>query len=145
LLPASHRIPPPEDAELSTYGAMNFCNEPENNYGQFPGWVNDHEMVILLWKAAENQEYFGIYDDESGELTWSPYNQNVSIVALENVPAYDVNGDYSLDILDIVLVIEIILDLSDFTPEQIELTDTNNDGSLDIVDVVVIIDVLLDQ
>jgi len=56
-----------------------------------------------------------------------------------------VNGDYALDVLDIVIVIEHILDLTELTPEQLTTVDTNLDGILDILDVVTIVDTILNN
>ena len=55
----------------------------------------------------------------------------------------DVNIDGLLDILDIVLGVNILLDIVEYTDEQYELLDYNQDGECNILDLVRIIDYIL--
>ena len=61
---------------------------------------------------------------------------------------YDLNGDINcdeiLDISDIILMIDIILDLMDYTVDQNYCADMNNDGITDISDLILLIDTILD-
>ena len=57
----------------------------------------------------------------------------------------DVNQDYTLDVLDIVLIVEIILGDINPTPNQITSADYNLDGSIDILDVVQTVDCILSE
>jgi len=51
--------------------------------------------------------------------------------------------DGLLDILDIVLGVNILLDIVEYTDEQYELLDYNQDGECNILDLVRIIDYIL--
>ena len=55
----------------------------------------------------------------------------------------DVNGDFQLDILDIVLGINIILNMIEYTDEQLAALDYNNDGNASVVDLVQMINAIL--
>ena len=57
----------------------------------------------------------------------------------------DVNFDGSLNVSDIVLMINFILILSEPTEEQYLTADMNQDGILNILDVMLIINLVLDN
>ena len=56
----------------------------------------------------------------------------------------DINDDYTIDILDIVLGANIILDTLEYTEEQYSLMDYNIDGAVNILDLVRIVNYILD-
>jgi len=51
----------------------------------------------------------------------------------------DLNDDSSIDILDIVLIVSIIIDNNEYNP----IADFNGDGLVDVIDIVQIIDIIL--
>tara|TARA_Y100001968_G_scaffold198157_1_gene181758 strand:+ start:181 stop:1413 length:1233 start_codon:yes stop_codon:yes gene_type:complete len=55
----------------------------------------------------------------------------------------DVNGDDSIDVLDIVFTVGIILNSIDYTDNQYQYADLNGDGGVDVIDIVLIIDMIL--
>ena len=55
----------------------------------------------------------------------------------------DVNFDGSLNVIDIVLVVNFILDISELTDDQIVLSDINGDNTVDILDVVSMVNIIL--
>ena len=57
----------------------------------------------------------------------------------------DVNQDYTLDILDVVLGINIILQTIEYNEEQLLLLDFNNDGNSNVVDLVLIVNAILNN
>ena len=56
----------------------------------------------------------------------------------------DVNMDEVINILDIVLTVNYILNISDLTDYQIQLADMNADGVVNILDVISIINIILE-
>lgn len=54
----------------------------------------------------------------------------------------DMNEDYQLDVLDVILVMEHILDFYEYQPGECE-TDLNMDGALDILDVVMLVTIIV--
>ena len=56
---------------------------------------------------------------------------------------YDVNQDGSVDVLDLVVTIGIILDTLETNPDQECAADVNEDGGIDVLDIVTIISYIL--
>ena len=56
---------------------------------------------------------------------------------------YDVNLDGSVDVLDIVVTIGIILNTVDSNPDQQCAADVNEDSAIDVLDIVTIISLSL--
>ena len=55
----------------------------------------------------------------------------------------DVNEDYEINILDVVLGINIILEMVEYTEEQLTALDYNEDGNSNIVDLVMMVNGIL--
>ncbi len=55
----------------------------------------------------------------------------------------DVNVDGNVDVLDIVMVVNFILNLSDPTPQQLAAADLNGDSELNVLDVVILVNIIL--
>ena len=68
---------------------------------------------------------------------------NGSFVNLSVFMPGDVNQDYELNILDVVLGVNIILQMVEYTEEQLMLLDYNNDGNSNVVDLVMIVQTIL--
>jgi len=55
----------------------------------------------------------------------------------------DVNGDGSINVLDIVVTVNVILSIEPITDELLSSADLNFDGNIDVLDVVLIINMIL--
>ena len=55
----------------------------------------------------------------------------------------DVNQDYTINILDVVYLMNYILNLIDLNAEQIALGDLNNDNGINILDIVLLIEEII--
>ena len=55
----------------------------------------------------------------------------------------DINSDGSIDILDVVLVVNIILSVLEPNDTQADASDVNEDGIINILDVVQIVNIIL--
>jgi hypothetical protein len=69
---------------------------------------------------------------------------------LEEIILGDVNQDGSVDVLDVVVLINIVLDLADVPLENLNTStvtagDYNQDGNLDILDIIMIMNLILDN
>ena len=82
------------------------------------------------WFGGPNEFYSQISNDAFNFL----YSQ------LDNCILGDVNNDSSLDILDIVIIINMVLN-----NEYQIIADVNEDGLLNILDVVLIVSILVDE
>ena len=55
----------------------------------------------------------------------------------------DVNQDDTINVLDIIYMMNYILNLVDFNQEEIELSDMNDDGGVNILDIVLLIEEII--
>ena len=55
----------------------------------------------------------------------------------------DINGDESVNIQDIIFLINFILDVEEPETEQFAAADMNDDGVLNIQDIILIINIIL--
>ena len=82
----------------------------------------------------------------SDQITYFPMEINTLISINENqvcIPYGEVNGDFSIDVLDIVAVVAYILDSLNFDELQGCQADLNQDNSIDVLDVVIIVSEIL--
>ena len=54
----------------------------------------------------------------------------------------DINNDGSLNIQDIVILINYILDIDQYDDEDFQNADINFDGTLNVLDVIIIVDLI---
>ena len=118
--------------------------------------------IILTDLNVLTQEPFGEYDVEiTGELgaycdddemldinsEWQvtvEYESDISIITSNECTADgDVNGDDTLNILDVVQIVNYILGNLEFSDDQICSADMNNDTGLNILDIVQIVNLIL--
>ena len=55
----------------------------------------------------------------------------------------DVNMDQSINVLDIVVVVNYVLDIDELLLSQIQIADLNNDGIVNILDIILIVNLIL--
>jgi len=110
---------------------------------QFSGSIPESFCSLNVdWGGANNWgvEYFNIWGNE----ICPPYPSciDVEIVGDQSCSEFlgDVNGDGSLNILDIVIIADIILGSAENVPQA----DVNQDGQLNILDIVTLIDLIFD-
>jgi hypothetical protein len=125
----------------------------------------------LTWSDPVDDDfsYFNIYrnDEVIGQTTMSTYSDPNPLIDADNVYSIsaidvntnesdisaavelfimmgDLNLDFSIDVADIVLLINFII-YDDQTPDDTEfiLSDLNSDGLLNVVDVVILVDIIL--
>ena len=87
---------------------------------------------------------------QEGDIVWDYTQTGVSMSARAQKYGYDlfeiytlgdVNGDGSIDVLDVVLTVNIILNLSDPAPAA----DLNQDGVINVLDIVIIVNIILGE
>ncbi len=130
-----------EPLTITTFGAMDFCNDDTEYELQVPGWVSGNPIGMVLWKAEENQEYLAYYDSETQTLTWSPEDQ---YLPLSVQPLLDLNSDGGVDILDIIIGIDTILGNTLLEPSGMSALDINDDSVLNILDIVIFVQLVLE-
>ncbi len=126
--------------------------DPENFYCGFQGGVNRQPNGNSLITYSSNRSLFEV--DTEGTVVWEyidPMNlytarahrYSPDYITLD--PKGDCNGDGYLDILDISLIIDIILELSEPSDYQEWTSDANEDGTIDILDLVVIVFTIIEN
>ena len=88
-----------------------------------------------------------------GEILWDYTHHGVGQTSISKASKYphdyldnnfiDINGDYNVDIFDIIVLMNYILEISDLDNEQILLADLNDDGELTIEDIISLINLIL--
>ncbi len=110
----------------------------------------------------DTSDYTGLYDGNWGTYAYLPSGYIISsdranglfIFASPltnpdlnwnncNLVLGDVNLDNSLNILDIVTIVNFILGVETFSNDQLNLADSNNDSSIDILDIIEFINIIL--
>jgi Leucine-rich repeat (LRR) protein len=109
---------------------------------QFSGSIPESFCSLNVdWDGANNWgvEYFNIWDNE----ICPPYPScmDAEIVGEQSCSEFlgDLNGDGSLNILDIVIIANIILGSAENMPQA----DVNQDGELNILDIVILTNIIL--
>ncbi len=114
----------------------------------FPNWPShlDHILVSnelfdqLLYSEVETVKL-----DQYIDGGWSEYDYNISdhrpvfMKLVQNVILGDVSGDGSLNILDVVMIVQIVLGNDD----MVLSADFNDDGYVNILDVVQLIQIII--
>lgn len=100
-------------------------------------------MDSLSFGPQENDVSLARIPDGTGDWLFSdsptPYSYNL---ILTGVPG-DINGDETLDVLDVVLLADWII--SGITPssEFLTVTDMSEDNTLDVLDIIILVDMIL--
>jgi hypothetical protein len=58
-------------------------------------------------------------------------------------PSGDVNADGSIDVLDIVVVVNIIVETYEPSDDEFSAADMNSDGVVDVLDIVILVNAIL--
>ena len=116
----------------------------------YPSWPSHLDHILItneLFDELDNSDILTIKVDEYLEGGWNEYDYNISdhrpvaiSFNLNSATIGDLNYDYSVDILDIVILINHILDIEAI---ELESADLNNDGVVNILDIVVLVNIIL--
>ena len=124
------------------YVPTDWLNITPQNGSSLSGELSDSESSQYYIEVDTQNLMEGVYD---ALITISSTgNSNVDIPITLNVASDlsqlgDVNGDLNINVQDVVLLVGIILDSSDF----INNGDLNLDGNIDVVDVVMLVNIIL--
>ena len=116
----------------------------------YPSWPSHLDHILItneLFDELENSDVLTIKIDEYLEGGWNEYDSNISdhrpVAITFNLNSSingDLNDDDSLDILDIIILINYILN-----PQNLELegADINSDSEVNILDIVALVNTIL--
>ena len=109
--------------------------------------IDDHGVTVGIESPDKNQgvEYLFNYS----------YNENASglsdelsiVFSTQNSPLYNINGDVnqdsSLDVLDIIILVDVIIGDQILSEDQLIIADFNNDLLVDLFDVMQILQIII--
>ena len=129
------------------------------------------DQIVIEWDPSDNAESYILYRDgiwlglaqSDSELLYVDefadlYTNHEYCIEAENECGLselscdtgylsygvgDMNSDNSVDVLDVVLVVNIILGLSEVDDATLWAGDINNDGTINIQDVILLISIIL--
>jgi hypothetical protein len=109
-----------------------FCSQDSYTIGFGLNELTSVDSLVVRWP--------------SDQITYFPMEINTLISINEDqicIPYGEINGDLSIDVLDIVAVVAYILDSLSFNELQYCQADLNQDDSVDVLDVVFIVSEIL--
>ena len=118
---------------------------------------SSYYWIVILPLEGTNAKW--IYSSEAsftystttdGGQTWTSAEHGLAGVSYLNaeqiyIPPFDggdINGDFIVNILDIVSMVQYILGNQEFTEEQVEAGDLTQDGGINILDVVALMNII---
>ncbi len=108
----------------------------DNDLEVFGGTTGDVVIIDIKENTSLNN-YWNIYR--------ANYHRNGYYLSDSVCTAGDINNDGTLDILDIVSMINIIIDSPELTDVEFCASDMNSDGIIDILDIVTLINSIMEQ
>ena len=111
-----------------------------DNFGQTDDYCEDNDLIFI--KSNDPDIDFHIL---RGEKFWSPNNFSINI--LSDTQLGDLNYNDSLNVSDVIIMIEFLLNSSNQTlnNHQLLLSDINQDDSINITDVIINIENILEN
>ena len=132
---------------------LNENNEIPN--AMFKSILNDSEYHadedgIFNFGFPQGVHEFGVYYDggilDTIQLEFFPREINfINIIISEDMLQGDVNFDNSLDILDVIIIVNLILAVEDPSPQQMLVADMNNDTLINIQDIILLVNEILNR
>jgi len=96
------------------------------------------QEIVRTNKISEYQDYPNPFIIDESLIQRCYFEED-----LEEYMMGDVNQDFTINVLDIVFLMNYILNLIDLNEEQIALGDLNNDNGINILDIVLLIEEII--
>ena len=117
--------------------------------------INDDDLADWYWDFGDGltsiiQFPVHSYNDYGSYtvslITTSEYgfdsNPHIEVIELLNLIG-DINNDNTVDILDVVYLVEILLSNTSFQDSELFEIDLNNDNQINIIDIVLLVQIIL--
>ena len=78
------------------------------------------------------------------EFFFSSYEE-CSLTCFNNSSLGDINDDATINVIDVITIVNLILASGEITDEQLCIHDVNSDGTINVFDVVMLVDMVLNQ
>jgi len=124
------------------------ANGSSSNWS-FPNWPSHLDHILIsneLFDELNVSDVQTIKIDQYLSGGWNEYDQNISdhrpvfMKLIPNLTPGDVSGDGSLNILDVVMIVQIVIG----NDEMVSNADFNEDGLVNILDIVQMIQYIID-
>ena len=114
---------------IFTFGHYSNCNTGGTH---FPGFIPGNTIIIRVYKPALDQ-----FIDYDAMITWGNSRSSFELSLTSMIG--DVNNDGSLDVTDVVLIVDMVLGYS-----ELDITgDVNGDALLNVLDIVDLVNLIL--
>ena len=114
----------------------------------FPNWPSHLDHILVSDELFDELAYSQVETiklDQYIDGGWNEYDYNISdhrpvfMQLAQNMILGDVSGDGSINILDVVMIVQIVIG----NDEIVQSADFNGDGSINILDVVQLIQIII--
>ena len=138
--------------EVSSDGGQSWSTL-ENTSESDDSWVQKNFLLASMGIQLTNQVQFRLIAEDianegdsgsGGSIVEAAIDE--FILATFDSVSYspgDVNLDGTLNILDVVMLVNYVLDAEEFTPTQESLADLNGDGDVNVLDIVQLVNLIL--
>ena len=128
--------------------SVRFTREPawvsvSPDQGEVGAGYSESIDIIFSSEGLTNGEYTANMNISSnGGSATLPVT--LTVTGGSSVVVGDVNMDGNINVQDIILLVNIILDILNPTPDQFEAADLNADGIINVLDVIALVNIILD-
>ena len=129
--------------------SVRFTREPawvsvSPDQGEVGAGYSESIDIIFSSEGLTNGEYTANMNISSnGGSATLPVT--LTVTGGSSVVVGDVNMDGNINVQDIILLVNIILDILNPTPDQFEAADLNADGIINVLDVIALVNIILDD
>ncbi|MBT5955894.1 MAG: hypothetical protein HOG97_03935 [Candidatus Marinimicrobia bacterium] len=107
--------------------------------------VDATTSTVIHNDPLDGNNYYYITAANLVAIESNPSNTAMVFVEASTYNMGDVNMDDTINVLDIVILVNFILDQAEPTELQFELSDLNGDGGLNVLDIVQLVNIILEQ
>ena len=122
-----------------TAGSMIYMNAVYDNTSQNPNNPSNPPQYVFWGDGTQDEMFFVAFRF----LSYEDGDELIYLGPGMSLEDGDINLDNSVNILDIVLLVQFILDFQSPSIEQQILSDLNNDNDLSILDIVILVNIIL--
>ncbi len=128
--------------------SVRFTREPawvsvSPDQGEVGAGYSESIDIIFSSEGLTNGEYTANMNISSnGGSATLPVT--LTVTGGSSVVVGDINMDGNINVQDIILLVNIILDILNPTPDQFEAADLNADGIINVLDVIALVNIILD-
>lgn len=129
--------------------SVRFTREPawvsvSPDQGEVGAGYSESIDIIFSSEGLTNGEYTANMNISSnGGSATLPVT--LTVTGGSSVVVGDINMDGNINVQDIILLVNIILDILNPTPDQFEAADLNADGIINVLDVIALVNIILDD